>query len=107
MYCSVLLCFYYTDKAYDSDDNVPISQLVLNRKALDDEREEDEEDEDELSSDGNDPGLCSLFFHYASITLLLCFDYASIMLLLCLSYAPVMLLVCCRCCFFLLLLCLY
>ena len=103
----LLLYFHYTDKSYDSDDNITISQLVLKLKALDDEQEEDEEEEDELSSDGNDPGLCSLCFHYYSITLLLYFDYASIMLLLCLSYASVMLLLCCRCCFFVLLLCLY
>ena len=87
----LLLYFHYTDKSYDSDDNIPISQLVLKRKALDDEQEEDEEEEDESSSDGNYPGLCSLCFHYASIKLLLSFDYASIMLLLCLSYASVML----------------
>ena len=98
--------FYYTDKTFDSEDNIPISKLVLKRKALDDEQEEDEEDEEEEDEPSSDPGLCSLCFHYASITLMLCFDYASIMLLLCLSYASVMLLLCCRC-FFVLLLCLY
>ena len=46
-----LLYFYYTDKSYDSDDDIPISQLVLKRKAkayeeeesMDNEQEEDEE----------------------------------------------------------------
>ena len=103
----VLFFFYYTDKTYDSEDNIPISQLVLKQKALDDEQEEDEEDEEEEDESSSDPGLCSLCFHYASIKILLCFDYASIMLLLCLSYASVMLLLCCRCYFFVLLLCLY
>ena len=39
--------FYYIDKTYDSEDNIPISQLVLKRKGLDDEQEEDEEDEED------------------------------------------------------------
>ena len=76
-----LLYVHYIDKSYDSNDDIPISQLVLKRKAkvgeeeesLDDEQEEDEEsnlktneaigreeEEDESSSDGNDRGLCSL-----------------------------------------------
>ena len=62
----LLLYFHYTDKSYDSDDDIPISQLILKRKAkayeeeeiLGDKQEEDEEEEDESSSDGNDPGLC-------------------------------------------------
>ena len=103
----LLLYFHYTDNSYYSYDYIPISQLVLKRKALNDEQEEDEEEDDESSSDGNDPGLCSLYFHYASITLFLSFYYASIMLLLFLSYASVMLLLCCRCFFFVLLPCLY
>ena len=63
----IILYFHNTDKSYDSDDDIPISQLVLKRKALGDEQEEDEEEEDESSSDGNYPGLCSLCFHYVSI----------------------------------------
>ena len=47
----LLLYFHYTDKSYDRNDDIPISQLVLKRKAkayeeeemLDDEQEEDEE----------------------------------------------------------------
>ena len=47
----LLLDFHYTDKSYDSDDDIPISQLVLKLEAmayeeeesLDDEQEEDEE----------------------------------------------------------------
>ena len=52
-FCFVMLLLYvhYTDKSYDSDDDTPISQLVLKRKAnayeeeesLDDEQEKDEE----------------------------------------------------------------
>ena len=55
--------FYYTDKTYDSEDNIPISQLFLKRKTLDDEQEEDEEDgeeEDKEDESSSDPGLCSL-----------------------------------------------
>ena len=53
-----------------------------------------EEEEDESGSDGNDPGLCSLCFHYASVTLLLCFDYALIMFMLCFYYVYRMLMLC-------------
>ena len=77
----LLLYVRYTDKSYDSNDDITISQLVLKRKAkayeeeesLDDEQEEDEEsnlktneaigreeEEDKSSSDGNNLGLCSL-----------------------------------------------
>ena len=52
-FCFIMLLLYfrYTDNSYDSDDDIPISQLVLKRKAkayeeeesLDDEQEEDEE----------------------------------------------------------------
>ena len=44
MFMVLFFFFYYTDKTYDSEDNIPISQLVLKRKALDDEQEEDEEE---------------------------------------------------------------
>ena len=39
---------------------IPISQLVLKRKALGDEQEEDEENEEEEGESSIDPGLCSL-----------------------------------------------
>ena len=47
----LVLYFHYTDKSYDSNDDIPIPHLVLKRKAkayeeeesLDDEQEEDEE----------------------------------------------------------------
>ena len=52
-FCFIMLLLYvhYTDKSYDSNDDIPISQLVLKRKtkayeeeeSLDDEQEEDEE----------------------------------------------------------------
>ena len=59
----ILLYFHYTDNSYDSDD-IPLSQLVLKRKAeayeedeiLEDEQEEDEE----YIYETDDEGMCIL-----------------------------------------------
>ena len=59
-----------------------MKQLVENKKKTN------------IGSDGNDPDLCSLCFHYASVTLLLCFDYVLIILILCFYYVYHMLLLC-------------
>ena len=52
----LLLYFHYTDKSYDSDD-IPLSELVLKRKAEAYEEEEileDEQEEDEVSNIATD-----------------------------------------------------
>ena len=66
MFMVLFFSSYYTDKMYDSEDNISISQLVLKRNSLDDEQEEDEEDkedeeeEEEEDESSSNPGLCSL-----------------------------------------------
>ena len=57
----ILLYFHYTDNSYDSDD-IPLSQLVLKRKAKvykEEEILEDEQEEDEESIyRADDEGMC-------------------------------------------------
>ena len=62
-YCFIMLLLYchYTDNSYDSDD-IPLTQLVLNRKSESNEKDEileDEQEEDEESIyETDDEGMC-------------------------------------------------
>ena len=63
----LLLYVHYTYKSYDSDDDIPISQLVLKRKSEAYKEEEilDEQEEDEESIYGaDDEGMCILVLFF-------------------------------------------